>query len=156
VPALADVPGLVGLLPQPLGGLDGTEPQRERLPLLRGQVLVAEEDDPVLGPGLPHGPVGLVRVLTRQVQPADLRADQPARPVHLRQLRHGTIVGPTAPPIASGQQGKRRRRRRDTTNPRCRRVHGRPARAGKPPDSGLLGTIVLGVDPLATPAPVGN
>jgi len=96
VPALAHVLGLVGFLPQLLRRLDLAEPPGETLPLLRGQVLVAEEDDPVLGPRLPHGVVRLARVLAGQVQPPDLRADQPARPVHLRQHRHEVIVGRSA------------------------------------------------------------
>jgi len=34
---------------------DLAEPPGETLPLLTGQVLAAEEDDPVGGPSLPHG-----------------------------------------------------------------------------------------------------
>jgi hypothetical protein len=133
VPAFAHVLGLVGFLPQLLHRPDLAEPPGETLPLLRGQVLAAEEDDPVLGPRLPHGLVRLAGVLARQVQPADLRADQPARLVHPRQHCHELIVSRDRQAlIARVATGKRPCPRCGSTNP----VALRACRAAVPPRCG--------------------
>jgi hypothetical protein len=78
-------------LPDP----DLAQPRRERVPLLGVQMLVAKEDDPVLGPGAQDRPIGLVRVLPGEVQAADLRPDQPAALAHLGRGRrlHVVIIG---------------------------------------------------------------
>ena len=98
---------------------------REPLALLRVQVLVAEEDDAVLGPRLPDRLVRLVRVLPGQVKPADLRADQPARLVRLRQRRslHASIIG--RPPRRRNRCSAQRPRARTRAEPQTR-AWGRP------------------------------
>jgi hypothetical protein len=95
VPALADRLGLLGLLAHFLPDPDLAQPRRERVPLLGAQMLIAEEDDPVLGPGAQDRLIGLVRVLPGQVETANLRADQPAGLVHLRHRHrlHVVIIG---------------------------------------------------------------